>query len=93
MARVKRLGPGPPSLESINNRDITWKSVEGLTHVVFDMHGSVLTTRCMIPDLKKWDPSGYVYPARSSSYLDHELGLVWLQPITCLWCATGQWRP
>ena len=90
---MKLLGPGPPPPEPADIRDITWMSVEGLVHVVFAMHGSMLTTRCMIPDLRKRSQFGHVYPARTSEYLDHELGFVWLQPITCLWCAIDRWRP
>lgn len=101
MDLVKLLAPGPPRPGFVHIDDLTWKSVEGLTHRVLDIRGSILFTRCMVPDLKKTRPSGYVYPVnssfycpvRSSSYFDHELGLAVLQPVTCLWCATDQWRP
>ena len=90
VAGVKLLGPGPPLPEPV---DFTWKSVEGLTHAVFDMRVSVLTTRCMLSVLKKRNLPGYVYHARSSSYLPHELKARGEQPVTCLWCATYQRRP
>ncbi len=97
LAGIKLLAAGLPLVESnghgIRPSNLTWKSVEDLVHLVVEMHGSVLSTRCMFRSVHLPGLLGHVYPGRFTSYLDRELGFMWLQPVTCLWCATNQWRP
>lgn len=77
-------------------REPTWRSVDGLVHVVHSFMDSTVSGLCMIA--QPWPLSNlnrrwaYVYGTRSSSYLPDEIGDTDNQPVTCLWCLTGKWR-